>query len=335
MYKPFRLGIIITCFLSIHACSFIPSKIWYQSTESLLDQGEFKKALEQIAAEGNESLYVKVRKQALNKSKHKVTTISSYIDNKQWGMAEKKLNQLSKSFPWQDTFVLLKYRIDQGEAEETRLLKTQLALAQVEILRVKHLTVEFDRRRLNINHSWYFTESRLNNEKLTLAQSLYRLSLLALNQQDYQNAQKAYSEALKLNPLLDKYGLAITISRKINQKNNNAIKTKQASLIIELDNAILSEDFTKIITLQDILSKAPFKGEKLDSILNQATASRQKRALTLDKQADTYYRTGELINAIELWAQAKTLAPDDLNYHNKLARASRVQSKLTELRSQN
>jgi hypothetical protein len=101
-----------------------------------------------------------------------------------------------------------------------------------------------------------------------------------------------------------------------------------------LNDAIASENFDNIITLQKILSKTPFEGKKLKKSLQLATKVRLEKANFLDKQADTFYRGAQLTAAIDLWRQAKLLNPENRNYYDKLARASKVQSKLIRLRKQ-
>ena len=96
----------------------------------------------------------------------------------------------------------------------------------------------------------------------------------------------------------------------------------------------MQEDFTEIISLQKILSNAPFKGKQVNVAIKRSAAIRLQNAKLLDKQADTVYRQGDISRAISLWEEAKYLAPSLQSLQEKLARANKVQTKLLKLRGQ-
>ncbi len=332
MFKVFHRFLITAFFLVISACSTISTNYWYQSIDALIEQGEFNQALKQLKNDGNDKQYILVRDKAIKHANKKLDAIQARINKKQWAIAKHELNRLIETHPPLQKFTSLKNLIDKGEREEHRKLKTQLALAKIKFLNAQQQTAEFERRRNNMDINWSYDETKLQNKKLHLAEKLYVLSLQALDQQDYFNAQKTYNEAIKINPKLSNKSLSIESGIGLRTKNNMSIKSKQALLTKQLNNAISNEDFDDIFVLQKILSNTPFEGKNLSNTLKRATKMRLKRAELLDKQADTFYRIGEIANAIELWQEARLLSPENPDFFNKLTRASKVQSKLIKLR---
>ncbi|MFT6260186.1 MAG: hypothetical protein ACJAYK_001170 [Crocinitomicaceae bacterium] len=334
MYKVLNNIFIVTCFFATTACSSLSTNYWYQSTDVLIEQGEFNQALKQLKQDGKNKQYEIVRNRAIKDAYKKISRIEASISKKKWAIAKHKFNKLYESHPPIRQFTRIKNKIDKGEKEENRKLQTKLALAKIQLLNAKQLNAEFNRRRNNINSTGSYDESLLKKQKLELAQTLYTLSLMALEQQDYFNAQKTYNEAIKISPKLSRNSLSIDLQKSLEPIKNHSIKSKQDSLYTKLNDAIASENFDNIITLQKILSKTPFEGKKLKKSLQLATKVRLEKANFLDKQADTFYRGAQLTAAIDLWRQAKLLNPENRNYYDKLARASKVQSKLIRLRKQ-
>lgn len=332
MFKVFHILFITALCLVISACSSISTNYWYQSTDTLIEQGEFNQALKQLKKDGNDKQYLLVRNKAIKHASKKLNDIEARINKKQWATAKHELNRLIETHPPQQQFSRIKNTIDKGEKEENRKLKTELALAKINFLNAEQKSAEFERRRNNLDLNWSYDETQLQNKKLKLAQKLYLLSLQALGQQDYFNAQKTYSEAIKINPKLSNKSLSTESEIGLRTKNNMSIKSKQTLLTKQLNHAISKEDYDDIIVLQEILSKTPFEGKRLSNTLNRATEMRLKRAELLDKQADTFYRVGEIADAIELWQEARLLNPENPDFYNKLTRASKVQSKLIKLR---
>jgi predicted Zn-dependent protease len=307
---------------------------WYQSTDTLIEQGEFNQALEQLKKDGDDKQYILVSNKAIKHANKKLNAIQARINKKKWAIAKHELNRLIETHPPLQQFTRIKNIIDKGEKEENRKLKTQLALAKIKFLNAEQQTAEFERRRNNMDINWSYEETQLQNKKLHLAEKLYALSLQALDQQDYFSAQKTYNEAIKINPKLSNKSLSIKSKIGLHTKKNMSIKSKQTLLTKQLNNAISKEDYDDIIVFQKILSKTPFEGKRLSNTLRRATEMRLKRAELLDKQADTFYRVGEIENAIELWQEARLLSPENPDFYNKLTRASKVQSKLIKLREQ-
>jgi tetratricopeptide (TPR) repeat protein len=332
MFKVFQTFFITAFFLVISACSSISTNYWYLSTDTLIVQGEFNQALKQLKKDGKDKQYILVRNKAIKHGNKKLNVIEALINKKQWAIAKHELNRLTETHPPLQQFSRIKNIIDKGEKEENRTMKTELALAKINFLNAEQKSTEFERRRKNIDSNWSYEETELQNKKLHLADKLYVLSLQALDQQDYFNAQKTYTEAIKINPKLSNKSLSIESGIGLRTKNNISIKSKQTLLTKQLNNAISNDDYDGIFVLQKILSKTPFEGKRLSKTLKRATEMRFKRSKLLDKQADTFYRVGKIANAIELWQEARLLSPENPDFFNKLTRASKVQSKLIKLR---
>lgn len=337
MYKPIpNITLLILCFC-LTACSTTSHKIWINDTAELMVQRNYKKALEQATASGeNKTLLIsKIKKESDRSSKKSIKEIKAYIAKKQWGDANKRLNHIIQMHPWTDEYAQLKIKIDTARNNEIRLLETESTLVQANLLQVKLKQLDFDIRDKTVSLSLPLTKFLLNNEKKEVAKKLYELSITALGKYDYLNAQKTYSTALDLDNSLQKASLSKTIHNGINQKAKNTILKKQRILIKQLNQALESEDHTKIIMLHGILSNAPFKGKDVKIILDKASKARKKYATTTDNKADSVYRNGDIEQAITLWKKAKILAPSLPNINDKLTRAEKVQTKLDYLRQNN
>lgn len=237
--------------------------------------------------------------------------------------------------PWSDKYAQLKIKIDTARDNEIRLMETELALAQANLLQVKLKQFDFDIRDNTVSLSLPVSKFLLKNEKKEVAKKLYELSISALGKYDYLNAQKTYSTALDLDNNLQKASISKTIHNGINQKAKNTILKKQRILVNQLNKALETGDHTKLIMLHGILSNAPFKGKEVKIALDKASKARKEYATITDNKADSVYRNGDIEQAIHLWKKAKVLAPGLPNINDKLARAEKVQSKLDYLRQNN
>ena len=334
MFNLILRTLILSTIIFTIGCSTNSPKIWFESTDNLISKGNFKKALSQLEIEGkkNTALYSRISKRDNSNAKSKINQIEKELSNQNWGLANELLSNLIENHTWKKTFPLLKDSIKRLSDEERRIIQTNIKLAQASLLQSKLAQYDFNIRSQNEDHGWSFSKSILSNEKNQLAKALYNLSVQALSVQDYANAQSTYSQALQLNSELQKFELSKTINAGLNKSNHKTILSQQQSLLTKLDTALAEEDYQSIITLQTILSNAPFKGREVSAAINRSSAIRLKQAKLLEKQADSVYRHGDVSKAIALWKQAKHLVPSLSSIQEKLARATKVQSKLIQLR---
>lgn len=337
MLKQLNFFLVSTLLLSLTACSTFPNKIWYKNVDQLILENNYKKALEQISKNNtdNPQRYLNIQKQANKHADVTLARINQLITNKEWGQAKHHLQKLEDNSPWQPRFNQLKNKIMLSQRNELRLIETKQALAEAELLQAKQLKFNHQARSTASGSKWFLPIASFDSEKDKLAESLYRLSLLALSKQDYENAHKTYSAALKLNGHLEKYTLTKTITQGLNKDKEHTILSQQNELLNKMDRAIKNQNFTEIIRLQNILSTAPFKGEDVKQAIKKANIQRLSRAKILAKEADTIYRQGNINVAITMWKEAKMLAPSLTQLSSKIARANKVQSKLDHLRNLN
>ena len=319
--------------LSLTACSGLPKTVWFQETQALISQHEYKKALEQINVEQpfNKSLYNHTQNKARIYRHKQIARIKSLIQEKQWGVAKNALISLKLSQPqhkdWQQISALLKTR----QTNEYRLLKTRLSLKKASLLTSKIEMAQFHQRSVSGPIHWYKQESTLADEKLALAEELLELSTLAITQQDYQSAQSTYAKAIELNHELKRAHLTEQINQGLSHSNRAAINKRQKQLLRKLNQSIKSLDFETMHHYQSILSKAPFSGKRLSKSLNKAKKLRKEAAIKKSRDADTLYRQRKIQEAIDLWTSAKFLDPELLELDEKLARSLKVQKKLKQL----
>ena len=336
MFNQFVKYTLLITTLLITGCSTQSHKIWLQPTDALVSNGNYKKALEQLSAEGkNKTKHFKsIQNQSERSSQNAIFSIENAISKKLWGKAKEQLAVLIENHPWDSNFNTLNRRLKSEKANEIRLMETKLVLAKAQLLQAELLEYEFNLRDKNTSSDWSLKKLLLKNEKKDIAQSLYRLSVSALRKFDYLNAQRTYSQALELDNNLEGFPISKTIHEGINKTSRDTILKKQNILLEQLNSALETNDYTKVITLHGILSNAPFKGRNVNIALKKATKSRFTQAQKIDKEADSVYRSGDIKEAIRLWKQAKLLAPDLNSLQEKLARAEKVNTKLVHLRQQ-
>lgn len=319
--------------LFLTACSSLPNTIWYQDTEELIDQHQYKKALEQIKADVpfNQAFYKSTQNKAERYRNQKVAQLRRLIQEKQWGVAKNTLINLALSQPEHKNWKVIKDKLTASKTEEYRILNTELSLRKATLLNSKIKMAQFHQRSVTGPINWQKNESLLADEKLTLAEELLTLSTLAINQQDYRRAQNTYAKAIEFNHELKQAHLTEQINQGLSHSNRVAINKKQKQLLIKLNKAIQSLDFKTIDHYQKILSKAPFSGKKVKKSLSKAKKLRQKTALKKSRLADTLYRQRKIKEAIKLWKNAKFLDPELIEINDKLARSIKVQKKLQQL----
>lgn len=333
MFKHIKSLLPVLFVILVSGCSTNSSKFWFQSTDALIAQGNYKKALKQLQEDNQQqdAIYKKIQKRDTLEARKLMQTIHGNINQKHWGKAKSNLKKLKEYHSWQPQFSSIEKKLISQKANERRLIETELALSEAQLLDAQFSLLDFEKR--VSNSSWSIKEMQLTHNKNKLASYLYELSIDAIAAQDYERARNAYNQALKLNNQLHQSALSKSINEGIKKPNQNAILDRQTSLLNALNLALEKYDYDQIINLQSILTNAPFKGPAVKKAIKQANATRQKQAKRLDKQADAVYRQGKVTDAIKLWKEAEKLAPSLTTVQDKLARANRVHKKLIKLRA--
>ena len=317
----------------LSACTSLPQPIWYQSTAQLMEQHQYKKALQQIQSRqpiDNKQL-TELKRLAEGYRLKKAKTFKKFISLKEWARAKKLLRDVQLSLPPHPDFSRWQKQLDQAQQDEQRLVKTEQALAQAQLLKVKFKQQDLTRRSHETLFNWFNNKSQLTEQKQQLAEQLMQLSTQAIAKRDYNNAQKTYAQAIEFDRQLGKEPLHQAINDWLTEQNYQAIKKRQASLIRQLLNAMKKADFKQLMKIEGILSKAPFSGKTVHAMLKKAHKLRQKNAISLNEQASNNYRDGNISQAIKFWQQAIQLAPTRHDIQRKLLRAEKVQQKLERL----
>ncbi|OUR62261.1 hypothetical protein A9Q73_10515 [Bermanella sp. 47_1433_sub80_T6] len=325
--------IMASTLLWLTACTSLPQPIWYQSTAQLLEQQHYKKALQQIQSQQpiNKKQLEKVKGLAKKLRLKSSKTFQRLVTQKEWAKAKKLLRELAFKLPHHPDFLRWEKQLNEAYQDEQRLIKTEQALAQAQLLKVQFKQQDLTRRSHETYVNWFNNKQQLTEKKQLLAEQLIHLSTQAIATRDYTNAQTAYAQAIEFDQQLSQEPLHQAINNWLTQQNHQAIKKRQASLIRQLRNAINKQNFKQLMLLENILSKAPFSGQVVIRMLKTAHALRQETASSLNRQADIAYRNGDISQAITLWQHATQLTPNQHDMQRKLSRARKVQKKLDKL----
>ena len=325
--------LLVCCAALLSACAHTPTNFWYSSTEQLIERHHYQKAIEKIIAEKpiDQALLRKVKKLAELHRAKKSNKIGLLVEQKRWGEARDTLQQLNANQPNLTSFATLNLLIDKSQREEERIINTQQALLEAELLDIRFIQQDLSDRIDHNRINWFSQSDDLTKQKQRLAEKLLHLSTQALLVKDYKHAQKAYEKAIELDRELSTGEITQAISSGLSQLNNNAINERRSSLIKQLYFAISSQNFAALLNVQAILSNEPFHGAEVERVLRAAKKTRKEHSLKLDDMASKQYRTGNISRAVIQWQQALRLTPSDINIQEKLIRAQKVQRKLKKL----
>lgn len=333
MFKRPAVFILLCCSALLTACASTPTNFWYTSTDQLIESHRYQQAIEQINAEKtvDQALLLKVNKLAKRQRKKQFYKISLLIKNKKWGEARHTLRQLDSNQPNLTSFTTLNLLIDKAQFEEERLINTQRALLEAELLDVQFIQQDLSDRIGKSSTNWFSKKYDLVAQKQQLAEKLLHLSTQALFVKDYKNAQKAYEKAIELDRELGTGEITQAINAGLSHQNNKAINERRNSLIKQLSQAISTQNFDYILKIQEILSHAPFHGIEVERILSKAKKTCMEQSQRLDEIASNQYRKGNISFAVIQWQQALRLTPAETKIQAKLIRAQKVQRKLEKL----
>ncbi len=322
--------VFITVFL--FGCSTTPI-VWYKDTDQLIQEHNYKKALQQAKAAPNHSqAYIrKIKRKALGHLRTQLAAANTLIKQKEWGQVGHIIIRLKNTQPPSSQISRLESRLKQAISEERRLLNTAQALVQANLLQIAFKQQNLSDRIHNNSFDWFDKGSQLQENKKQLAQYLLQLSIQALSIKDYKNAQRTFQAAITFNEMLSHGKMQQDINDGLSQQNKSILSSRQHSLVNQLNAAINKQDFPLLIRLQNILSNEPFHGHSVQTALLLAKNLRLAQAIELDQKASHHYRQGKIIKALEQWQLALTLTPEDLHIHSKFLRAQKVQTKLKKL----
>jgi hypothetical protein len=316
-------------------CSTISGIFGHTSTENLIEKHQYQKATEQVMATtpDNQALLLKIKTLAQKERRNQSKKINQLIKLKKWGEARYILNQLKENQPHASSLNSLASLIDKDQHNEERLVNTQRALLEAQLLTVRFIQQDLlDRIHYN-KINWFSPYQSLVSKKKELAEELIQLSTQALIVKDYKNAQKTYEKAIELDKELGAREITDAINTGLSAQSNKAINERQNSLIRQLYLAIDKKDFEYILKIQEILSNQIFNGPQVIRALNKAIEIRQEYSKKLDISASKEYRKGNISTAVTQWQQALILTPKEIDIQEKLLRAKKVQRKLDKLTS--
>ncbi len=330
----FILSILIINFLLLSGCSTPLQPYWSQSNNELIQEHNYIKALAQVKAQKpfNKANEYKIKQHLRGFRVKEVRGIKRLLKQKKWGLALNKLTFLKNNLPVHKNISSLTKKLTSGKKEEERIINTKLALLQAELLKAEFKQQAFLKRSHQHEINWFNRTALLTQKKQQLAEQLMHLSTLALNQKDYQRAMESYMQAVAFNQQLNTSALSHAINQGLNKQSKKSILKRQLSLISQLNKALKLKNFKSILKLQNILSKAPFKGKSVQTALKSAIKLRTKETLALSQKAEAAYHQGNIGHSIKLWKQAHKLTPGQTDIEKKLSRAKKVQYKLEKLR---
>lgn len=330
MYKH---AVILLC-LCLTACSSLDKKVWFESTDSLIDKHQYQHAIEQVQNTKpiDTALLKNIQRRANIYRRDQLKQLQILLIQKQWKKADLLLLKLKSTQPAHKQFERAEKKLDQLRNEERLILASEVALAQARLLIKKTDQLLFERLNTQSKLYWWQSNTPLQNEKHTLAETLLNLSTEAVAQNNFMLAQKTYEHALTLNPRDTSKTLQATINKGLAIKNAATIKQRQTALILKLNEAVIEENFEQIIKLLSALPKPPFKDKDIQLAITQAQDLLFTNAQELDQLADSIYRQGDISRAMALWQQAQVLAPSLPELKDKLTRAQKIKDKLDHLR---
>jgi tetratricopeptide (TPR) repeat protein len=333
MFKRPAIFWLLCCTALLNACAHSPSNFWHTSTEQLIKQHHYQSAIEQINAEAplNKALLKKVKSLAEQQRKTKIAKITVLIKQKKWGEARSILERLKTNQPNYTLFTAVDLQINKAQSEEERIINTQQALLEAQLLAMQFIQKDLSNRIHHNAINWFSINDDLKAQKQQLAKKLLRLSTQALLAKDYKNAQKAYKKAIELDLTLGTGKIKEAINSGLSHQNNKAINERRISLITQLTSAIATQNFESVLEIQEILSHEPFRGDDVEKILDKAKKTRLEHARKLDESATKEYRNGNISLAVTQWQQALLLTPTSIRIQERLIRARKVQRKLKKL----
>lgn len=250
----------------------------------------------------------------------------------EWGKANIALTKIEQLQPEHKRAKQLRKKYTRLRKELLRKHKTRLALAEANYLFAKQTMLEFEDKD---NYGQWRPQSALNSvlhRKHILSEELMELSISALKVQDYKGAEVTFNVATRLNAQLNQPGMREAINEGLAVRTQSAIQTRLNHLLKKMELAQKEKNFKRMQSLTQILSNKPFNKKDVAKTIDEAKRQILAHAIKLDKEADKTYRRGDITKAIELWLEAKELAPHLNGLQDKLSRAEKVQSKLEKLR---
>lgn len=326
--------VTVLCCLALSACGTLSQPIWFESTDSLIVNHEYQRALEQAKNSETKDLELirAIERQANIYRRKQLKRLQTHFIKKEWEHAEQLLYSLQLSQPPHPQFKRAVLQLEKLRSQEKLELESKVALAKAHLLEQQTQEHMFQRRNTQISRYWWQSQTPLVSEKHALADTLLFLSNEAIRQDNYKLAHTTFSQALEFNDELKDDPIRSQIRLGLKQRNAATISQRQTHLISKLRDAMEEENFEQILTISSVLSKPPFNSKAVDSALSDAQALLKENAQELEQQGDSIYRQGSIASAIELWQQAQALVPSLPGLQDKLIRAQKVKQKLDLLR---
>lgn len=304
------------------------------SINSFTRQNDYKSALELLQADDpqNQQQRSAILKAASNYESELLNNIKREIHNQYWGKALYLCEQGKQKLP--DASRLLPYAAHVREKLTVldRKNKIRLSLAKAELELAKQADLQLEKQKTYPPSAFYFDTWVRNSERETLANELLDLALQSEQANDFSNQQDCYQTALKLFPEIRNNELAINLQSSIQTHQNSVKSRRYANQLAELDDAMQKLQLERIRDLQNIIRREGFSTPAGEDKLLEAENLIRNSCLEYDKQAEVFYRLGDMPKAVNLWQQALLLSPDNPDYEDKLRKARKIMQKMNTLR---
>lgn len=319
--------------LLLQACSQ-PGFLQQASINSFVAQNDFKSAL--AALDNSDPQNTQARnnllRQAAEYENQLMRNIKLEMNNQYWGKALYLCAQGKQRLPEPGRILQLEDSINKKLSTLNRLNQIRLNLAKAELELAKEADLNLEKQSTYPPSAFYFDTWVRNQERETLAQTLLDLALQSKAEDDYQSIEACYQTALELAPDIRREASATHIAEDINAHRNSLRSQRYFNLLAELGDAMDNQHFEKVRELQDKIRNAGFSTPAGENKLRDADNLIATSCLEYDKQAEFFYRMGDMPKAVSLWQQALVLLPDNPDYQDKLRKARKIMQKMDVLR---
>jgi tetratricopeptide (TPR) repeat protein len=304
------------------------------SINTFTRQNDYKSALDILQDNDPQTLQIRTKllQAAAVYETELLNDIKREISNQYWGKAlylceqgKQKLPDASRLLPYEAHIVHKLSVLDRKNHIRLSLAKAELALA-------KQADLQLEKQKTYPPSAFYFDSWVRNTERETLADELLDLALQSELENDFIGLESCYQAALELNPEISHDDLAMNLQGSIKNHQNSVKNRRYFGLLAQLDDAMQKLQLEKIRELQGIIKKEGFSTPAGENKLLDAENLIQSSCLQYDKQAEVFYRLGDMPKAVSLWQQALVLLPDNPDYQDKLRKARKIMQKMNTLR---
>lgn len=304
------------------------------SINSFVAQHDYKSALEILdnTDPENNSARNALLREANAYEAELIRNIKAEMNNQYWGKALYLCEQNKTLLPEPGRLLQLESSVQQKISTLSRQNQIRLTLAKAELELAKEADLAFEKQTTYPSNAFYFDSWVRSREQDNLAETLLDLALQSKSENDYESLEACYQTALALNPQIRFTPGAISLAGDISAHNNSVRSQRYFGLLAELGDAMENQQFERVRELQNKIRNAGFSTPAGENKLREADNLIAASCLQYDKQAEIFYRMGDMPKAVSLWQQALVLLPDNPEYQDKLRKARKIMQKMDLLR---